>query len=349
MVGIKCFKYLRLLFTSALIVVFITFTTVSILKYATGVKSFTDNITDDLPENISPPTFSFCPFDPVQHTAWENLYNSDTYEKVARKIEDLVVNITDLEEHYYVERLNTMSGKCLALTSKMKISQEKSAKNKFHPILFKTKVNARLHMPGEEISIVYNVEDQDSIDIVEFDVTNHLWCTATYAEWDDSATTTCKAWETDKAFFDCVKSSLRRTLLDNNSSCNVHFEKYVMKQNDSFRECDTPEEGIKRNKLFDQAILQMFDNDDGKCLPRCISRGWRLKCSLSRYPYNDSSITSLYGRLEVNSRKKTIEYYLMTELNLIGEVGGMLGLLLGWSILGSCLDLVSCIFMKTIK
>ena len=45
-------------------------------------------------------------------------YNSDTYEKVARKIEDLVVNITELEEHYYVERLNTMSGKCLALTSK---------------------------------------------------------------------------------------------------------------------------------------------------------------------------------------------------------------------------------------
>ena len=30
------------------------------------------------------------------------------------------------------------------------------------------------------------------------------------------------------------------------------------------------------------------------------------RCSLSRYPYNDSSITSLYGRLEVNSRKKTI-------------------------------------------
>ena len=82
---------------------------------------------------------------------------------------------------------------------RMKISLEKSAKNKFHPILFKvkskfnwitqpkeymkkhgillqkrvksnmllfiiqTKVNARLHMPGEEISIVYNMEDQDSV------------------------------------------------------------------------------------------------------------------------------------------------------------------------------------------
>ena len=45
-------------------------------------------------------------------------YNSGMYEKVARKIEDLVVNITDLEEHYHVERLNTRIGKCLALTSK---------------------------------------------------------------------------------------------------------------------------------------------------------------------------------------------------------------------------------------
>ncbi|XP_023340994.1 uncharacterized protein LOC111711009 [Eurytemora carolleeae] len=217
-----------------------------------------------------------------------------------------------------------MRGKCLALTSKMKISLEKSAKNKFHPILFK-------------------------IEIEEFDVTNHVWCTATYAEWDDSATTTCKEWETDKAYFNCVKSSLRGTLLENNSRCNVHFEKYVMKQNDSFRECNTIEEGIKRKILLDQAILKIFDNDDGKCLPRCISRGWRLKCSLSRFPLNDTFITSLCGRLEVNSPKKTIEYYLMTELNLIGEVGGMLGLLLGWSILGSCLDFVSCMYMKTFK
>ena len=37
------------------------------------IQSFTENITDDIMENISPPTFSFCPFDPVQYTAWENL------------------------------------------------------------------------------------------------------------------------------------------------------------------------------------------------------------------------------------------------------------------------------------
>ena len=40
---------------------------------------------------------------------------------------------------------------------------QKRVKSTMLLFIIQTKVNARLHMPGEEISIVYNVKDQDSV------------------------------------------------------------------------------------------------------------------------------------------------------------------------------------------
>ena len=45
----------------------------------------------------------------------------------------------------------------------VKLLIQKSVKSTMILFIIQTKVNARLHMPGEEISIVYNVEDQDSV------------------------------------------------------------------------------------------------------------------------------------------------------------------------------------------
>ena len=50
---------------------------------------------------------------------------------------------------------------------------QKRVKSTMLLFIIQTKVNARLHMPGEEISIVYNVEDQE-ISIV-YNVEDQDW------------------------------------------------------------------------------------------------------------------------------------------------------------------------------